>query len=114
MPGLYADIGVLIAEDTPQMAEAISQLVESCQGCLVVTCDNGDEALELLRSQPFDLFITDMIMPGCHGLDLIRGAREAGCQRITLLTDLTNEDAMRFYARFGFTRSRMTPLRLAL
>ena len=44
----------------------------------------------------------------------IRGAREAGCQRITLLTDLTNEDAMRFYARFGFTRSRMTPLRLAL
>lgn len=44
----------------------------------------------------------------------IQSARLAGCLRITLLTDLTNEDAMRFYARFGFTRSRMTPLRLAL
>lgn len=44
----------------------------------------------------------------------IRDAREAGCVRITLLTDLTNADAMRFYARSGFVRSRMIPFRLGL
>ena len=41
-------------------------------------------------------------------------AREAGCLRVTLLTDLTNGDAMRFYERSGFTRSGMTPMRLKL
>jgi len=46
--------------------------------------------------------------------EAIRRAREAGCKRITLLTDETNQSAMRFYARAGFGRSRMVPLRLAL
>lgn len=44
----------------------------------------------------------------------LRAAREAGCLRVTLLADLTNGDAMRFYARSGFSRSAMTPMRLKL
>ncbi len=41
-------------------------------------------------------------------------AKKCGCLRITLLTDKTNEDAMRFYARRGFAPSAMVPLRLGL
>jgi len=37
-----------------------------------------------------------------------------GCRRITLLTDADNLDAQRFYARQGFVRSPMVPLRRAL
>lgn len=44
----------------------------------------------------------------------IQAAREAGCKRITLLTDSTNEGAMKFYARAGFSRSQMVPFRLQL
>jgi ribosomal protein S18 acetylase RimI-like enzyme len=44
----------------------------------------------------------------------IAGARKAGCARITLLTDSDNHPAMNFYARAGFVRSTMTPLRLSL
>lgn len=39
-------------------------------------------------------------------------ARSTGCLRITLLTDGDNEVAQRFYARHGFTRSAMLPMRL--
>jgi GNAT superfamily N-acetyltransferase len=46
--------------------------------------------------------------------EAIRGARAAGCRRITLLTDATNKPAMRFYERSGFARSRMVPFRLGL
>jgi GNAT superfamily N-acetyltransferase len=46
--------------------------------------------------------------------EAIRGARDAGCARITLLTDIDNESAQRLYLRSGFTRSHMTPLRLKL
>jgi len=44
----------------------------------------------------------------------IQTARSSGCKRITLLTDLDNESAQRFYQRHGFTFSAMTPLRLSL
>jgi ribosomal protein S18 acetylase RimI-like enzyme len=46
--------------------------------------------------------------------EAIAHARRAGCGRITLLTDATNESAMRFYRRSGFVRTSMTPMRLGL
>ena len=44
----------------------------------------------------------------------ISEARAAGCARITLLTDASNNSAMRFYGRAGFVRSEMVPFRLSL
>jgi GNAT superfamily N-acetyltransferase len=41
-------------------------------------------------------------------------ARAQGCQRITLLTDSSNESAQRFYRKHGFLVSSMVPLRLSL
>ena len=44
----------------------------------------------------------------------INAAQSAGCLRLTLLTDHTNEAAQRFYQRHGFVLSDMIPLRLML
>lgn len=44
----------------------------------------------------------------------IEQAREAGCRRITLLTDGSNASARRFYGRHGFQPSKMVPMRLLL
>ncbi len=41
-------------------------------------------------------------------------ASNRGFARISLLTDKTNEDAIRFYRRLGFAESAMTVLRLSL
>jgi ribosomal protein S18 acetylase RimI-like enzyme len=46
--------------------------------------------------------------------EVFRRAREAGCARLTLLTDHTNESAIRFYRRAGFLPSRMIPFRISL
>ena len=40
-------------------------------------------------------------------------ARSVACRRITLLTDQTNKSAQRFYKRYGFTISKMVPMRLS-
>lgn len=67
--------------------------------------------------------LEDMIVhPDCRGAGagsrLLRGAVEfagqAGCRRITLLTDHDNSGAIRFYQRHGFALSAMVPLRLSL
>lgn len=44
----------------------------------------------------------------------IAHAADAGCKRITLLTDPDNIAAQRLYARHGFTRSNMLALRRRL
>ncbi len=41
-------------------------------------CDNADRALELLKSQPFDLMMSDVVMPGKDGLALLEEVRAAG------------------------------------
>ncbi|CUS41282.1 GCN5-related N-acetyltransferase [hydrothermal vent metagenome] len=43
----------------------------------------------------------------------ISSAQVCGCKRITLLTDSDNISAQRFYAKHGFEKSAMIPLRLA-
>lgn len=44
----------------------------------------------------------------------IETAKQAGCLRITLLTDRANDAAIRFYQKQGFEISAMLPLRLML
>ena len=44
----------------------------------------------------------------------LRFAKTEGILRITLLTDRTNERAQEFYARHGFDRSGMVPMRISL
>ena len=44
--------------------------------------------------------------------EAIAFARANGCSRITLLTDRTNDPAIRFYKHHGFALSEMVPLRI--
>ena len=44
----------------------------------------------------------------------ISEAKNVGCKRITLLTDIGNTQAQSFYQKKGFMKSKMTPYRLLL
>ena len=39
-------------------------------------CDNAARALELARAQPFDLILSDVVMPRRDGLDAARRSEE--------------------------------------
>jgi diguanylate cyclase (GGDEF)-like protein len=45
------------------------------EGYRVEICDNGDDAISLMQEKPFDLVVTDMVMPGRNGLEVLRAAR---------------------------------------
>jgi len=36
-----------------------------------IRCDNAGRALELVKSQPFDMLLSDVVMPGKDGLSLL-------------------------------------------
>ncbi|MFA6245255.1 MAG: diguanylate cyclase [Candidatus Hydrogenedentales bacterium] len=62
---------VLVADDEPSVAEVVTRQVQSRFGCQTVIAGDGDEVLRVMNEQRFDVLITDMLMPGCHGLDLV-------------------------------------------
>ncbi|MEG3181790.1 response regulator [Sphingomonas sp. LT1P40] len=46
-------------------------------GYLVVLCDNGREAIDLIGARGFDLVLLDMMMPRVSGLDVLAELRSA-------------------------------------
>ena len=61
---------LLIVEDTPALLQAISVFFREKGAGIwtVVTSSNGNEALELVRSEEFDLMILDMLLGWPQGL----------------------------------------------
>lgn len=72
----YQDANILVAEDQSGVAVLIQKMVLSRLGAGITLVDNGDAALQAMSSQHFDVLVADMMMPGVHGLDLVRAARE--------------------------------------
>ena len=84
---------LLIVEDTPALLQAISVFFREKGAGIwtVVTSSNGNEALELVRSEGFDLMILDIMLPGASGFDICRAARKKGDCPIIFLTALGAE-----------------------
>ena len=66
---------ILLIEDDSAARESIKLLL-TIDRHAVVEAPGGEEALELLKSQPFDLAIVDYFMPGMRGSQLALHIRE--------------------------------------
>lgn len=66
---------MLVVDDVPQILEIIEELLRDA-GYRVVTAGDGAAALAALRSEPFDLVLTDIEMPDATGVDILRAVRE--------------------------------------
>ena len=67
---------VLVVDDDPLNRMMLTMGLEE-QGHTVVQAEDGQAALELLESQPFDLVITDIEMPRLDGHALLDRRRDA-------------------------------------
>ncbi|WP_088894283.1 adenylate/guanylate cyclase domain-containing protein [Leptolyngbya ohadii] len=61
---------VLVVDDNEMNRDLLSRRLQR-QGHIIVMAENGQEALEKLRSQPFDLVLLDVMMPVMNGYQLL-------------------------------------------
>lgn len=66
---------ILIADDQVSFCNHIQAVLEM-EGYMAVVTHNAEQALAQLSSQPFDILLTDMKMPGMDGLELFKTARK--------------------------------------
>jgi PAS domain S-box-containing protein len=68
---------ILLIEDRDTLREAISQILVDA-GHEVVSCTTGEEGLARYKDRaPFDLVITDIVLPGMSGLAWLRRVRQS-------------------------------------
>ncbi len=61
---------ILIIEDEEIMLNLLEKKLKAV-GYDIVTAENGQDGLDILRSQPFDLVLSDIIMPKLGGLEVM-------------------------------------------
>ena len=71
-PTSPAPIRILIVDDHPNTADTLARAISHLgQGLEILTAMSGEQALDLVTDKAVDLLITDMVMPGINGLELI-------------------------------------------
>ena len=66
---------ILLAEDDNDMRRFLVKALENA-GFEVASFDNGLSAYNRLREEPFELLLTDIVMPEMDGIELARRATE--------------------------------------
>jgi two-component system cell cycle response regulator CpdR len=66
---------ILLAEDDNDMRRFLVRALQNA-GYDVVSYDNGLSAYHRLREEPFELLLTDIVMPEMDGIELARRATE--------------------------------------
>lgn len=67
---------ILLAEDDESMRVYLARSLER-SGYNVTAVDRGTAALPLIEAQPFDLLLTDIVMPEMDGIELAQKAAAA-------------------------------------
>lgn len=66
-------IRVVVVDDEPAYRTALQRTLSLMpEAELVQVCSDGAEALEYCRQDPPDVLVTDIVMPGMTGIELIR------------------------------------------
>ena len=81
---------ILIAEDDRELRQLFSHVLNR-HGYTVVGVSNGQEALDAMDSDYYDLIITDIMMPVMDGYELVRQLRDVGNTTPVLM--ITAKDA---------------------
>jgi PAS domain S-box-containing protein len=81
---------VLLVDDEPEVVLMLKEVLTK-DGYMVVTADNGATALELLRTEYFDVILCDIRMPQLDGPGLLRALQESHPDLVRKLLLMTGD-----------------------
>ena len=84
---------ILLAEDERDMREVLCDYFTAKSGgeLTMISAPDGNAALHLIETQPFDLLLLDIMLPGTDGFALCRAAREQGDAPVLFVTAREDE-----------------------
>ena len=85
--GHHRDVGtrILTVEDDERIRTAVRMALED-EGWTVEEAENGEDALEMFSSQPADVVLIDLMLPGVDGFEVCRAIRRSSDVPIVMVT----------------------------
>jgi DNA-binding response OmpR family regulator len=87
---MMMDPRVLVIEDERGIADAVALNLRE-EGYEVSTALRGDDGLRMATTEPYDLIILDLMLPGVDGRDICRAVRKRSQAPILMLTARARE-----------------------
>jgi len=82
---------VLIVEDEQRLAENVARSLHESAGYAVDLAPDGEEALYMAETNPYDLVILDLMLPKVDGLSVLCRLRSSGAQVPVLVLTARDE-----------------------
>lgn len=97
---------ILVVDDFSTMRRIVRNLLVELgfTNTLIQEADDGNNALVMLKSQPFDMVVTDWNMPNMTGIDLLRAIRAEPALKglpVLMVTAENNRDQIIAAAQAG-------------
>lgn len=105
---------ILIADDEQKICQLIEKLINWPElGMEVIaTVENGIQALEVIRAERPDIAITDIRMPGCDGLELVRlGKEENPGMEFVIISGYRHFEYAQTAIRYGVNAYILKPIK---
>ena len=90
-PPAMPAVRLMIVEDDTSLATGLMRALAN-EGYEVTAAASGEEALERMRGEPYDLLVLDIGLPGIDGFEVLRRLRAGGYALPVLI--LTARDAV--------------------
>ncbi len=87
---------ILIVDDDLMVSMALAKSVQS-SGMTAEITNSGEDALEMLQNQNFDLILMDINMPGMDGFQTVESIRKQGIQTPIIIVSGRKEDIDTLY-----------------
>ncbi len=81
---------MLVVDDEPSLVRAVAGYLEH-EGFVVTTAPDGEQALVSARSDPPDVIVLDLMLPGIDGLEVCRQLRTFTDAYVIMLTARSEE-----------------------
>ncbi len=66
---------ILVVDDEVSVRDLLSDLLKK-EDCKISVCGTGEEALDLLKKDNFDVVLLDIKLPGISGLEVLKNIRD--------------------------------------
>ena len=72
---MKSDVSILVVDDEEMMRNLLEKILGR-EGYKIKTAEDGIAALEMLKSEPVDIIISDMKMPRMNGFELLKAVKK--------------------------------------